>query len=52
MWMAYIKVDGKEVFLGYYKDKNEAIISRLNAEKQYFDKRAWQVKLMKKHELL
>lgn len=52
MWMAYIKINGKEVFLGYYKDKDEAIISRLNAEKQYFDKRAWQVKLMEEHGLL
>lgn len=52
MWMAYIKINKKEIFLGYYKNKDEAIISRLNAEKRYFDKRAWQVGLMEEHGLL
>jgi len=35
-WRAYIVVDGVSRHLGYYKDKKDAIIARLKAEKDLF----------------
>lgn len=35
-WMAYINYCKKRIYLGYFNDKKDAIISRLKAEVQYF----------------
>lgn len=35
-WRSYIGINGKHIFLGYYDDKYNAIIARLNAEMKYF----------------
>lgn len=35
-WVAAIKVNGKKIFLGYFEDKEEARISRREAEIKYF----------------
>lgn len=35
-WRSRIHVDGKDVHLGYYQDKESAISSRLSAERKYF----------------
>ena len=35
-WRAYIVIDGVSRHLGYYKDKKDAIIARLKAEKDLF----------------
>lgn len=35
-WMAYIVINKKHQCLGYFIDKNDAIIARLKAEKEYF----------------
>jgi hypothetical protein len=35
-WMAYIKVDGKRLYLGVYVEKRNAVKVRLLAEKKYF----------------
>ena len=44
-WRAQIKVNGKMKTLGEYKDKEKAIIKRLEAEKQYFGEFAPQKEL-------
>lgn len=36
-WRAYISFNGKRKELGYFKDKNSAIIKRLKAELRYFN---------------
>ena len=51
-WQAYIGIDCKLVHIGYFINKRDAIISRLKAEQCYFTKRAWQIDLMKKYNLL
>lgn len=51
-WMAAITSKNKQINLGYYSDLSDAIIARLKAEQLYFDKRAWQIDLMKKYNLL
>lgn len=35
-WKATIKINGKLKSLGYFSDKNDAILERINAEKIYF----------------
>ena len=35
-WKAYISTNYKQIHLGYFEDKNSAILARLNAEKEYF----------------
>ena len=34
-WVAYTKVDGKFINLGYFKDKFEAICARMSANNKY-----------------
>ena len=51
-WIARIKVNKKDIYLGEYKSKEEAIASRLKAEKEYFNSRSWQIELMQKFKLL
>jgi len=36
-WLAQIKVNYKQIFLGRFKDKNRAILARKKAEKKYWD---------------
>lgn len=35
-WTAYIKVNGENIYLGRFANKDDAIIARLNAEVKYF----------------
>jgi len=35
-WRAYIKADGRIIHLGYFEDKNDAIVARQDAEMTYF----------------
>ncbi|MFT8313202.1 MAG: AP2 domain-containing protein [Clostridium sp.] len=35
-WRARIYTDGKEISLGYYETKEEAILARMNGEQEYF----------------
>lgn len=49
-WMAYIHVEkGKSKFLGYFYDKEQAIIARLNAEAKYYGEFAPQKHLFEKY---
>lgn len=36
LWRAYINSQGKRIELGYFKNKEDAIIARLNAENKYY----------------
>ena len=53
-WQARISVNGKQKYLGLFDDKEDAIISRLKAEIDYYkDKQyLWQKELMKKYDLI
>jgi hypothetical protein len=35
-WHAHIKVDGKEIHLGFYDVFDDAVSARIEAEKKYF----------------
>ena len=35
-WKAYIGVNGESITLGYFLEKEDAIIARLKAEKEYY----------------
>lgn len=50
-WMAYITINKKNIDLGLYVDKQDAIIARLTAEKQYFGDYALQKHLFKEYGL-
>jgi len=43
-WMAYIKINGKKIYLGYFIDKQDAIRARKEAEKKYFGEFAYKDK--------
>lgn len=53
-WQARISVNGKQKYLGLFDNKEDAIISRLKAEIEYYkDKQyLWQKELMKKYGLI
>lgn len=48
-WRTYIMIDRKQKFLGYYINKNDAITSRLLAEKEYFKEYAPQKNLFQEY---
>jgi hypothetical protein len=48
-WMSYIMINKKNIYLGYFIDKQDAIKSRLEAEKKYFGEFAPQKHLFKKY---
>lgn len=50
-WDAVIKYCGKKHFLGRYKNKYDAIIARLSAEKQYYGDTAPQRNLFEKYNI-
>ena len=50
-WCAYIQTDGKTKSLGYYDDKENAIIARLNAEVQYYGEFAPQCHLFEQYKI-
>jgi hypothetical protein len=50
-WMSYIMIDKKNIDLGRYDDKIDAIIARLKAEKEYFGEFALQKHLFKEYGL-
>ena len=50
-WLAYITIKKKNIALGAYIDKKDAIIARLKAEKQYFGDLAQQKHLFKEYGL-
>lgn len=51
IWMSYITINKQNINLGYYVDKNDAIIARLKAEREYFGEFAKQKHLFKQYEL-
>lgn len=51
-WLAHIRVNKKLINLGYFKDKNEAIVARLKAERQYFGEFAPQKHLFKEYNII
>lgn len=48
-WRAYVSVNRKYISLGYYTDKTQAIIARLNGEKLYYKDFAPQKHLFEKY---
>ena len=48
-WMSYIMIDKKNIYLGYFVNKEDAIRARLEAEKKYFGEFAPQRHLFKKY---
>lgn len=50
-WKAYISTNYKQIHLGYFEDKNSAILARLNAEKEYFKEFAPQRHLFYKYNI-
>lgn len=50
-WRSSITVDKKRIFLGYFSNKNDAIIARLNAEMYFFQKFAPQQHLFDQYKI-
>jgi hypothetical protein len=50
-WRAYITVDKKQIHLGYFDDKHDAIKARLVAEQKYFKEFAPQQNLYKEYDI-
>lgn len=48
-WKAYIYKNGKNICLGYFDKKEEAIVARLNAEKSCLRESKWQKHLWKEY---
>lgn len=51
-WRAYIRVDGTLLTLGYFKGRDDAAKTRLNAEKKYFGEFAPQKHLYEKYGII
>lgn len=51
-WRAYITIHGKQMNLGHYKNKEDAIVARLKAEKEYFEEFAPQTHLFKQYSIV
>ena len=51
-WMSYIMIDKKNIYLGYFINKEEAVKARLQAEAKYFKEFAPQRHLFKQHGIL
>lgn len=51
-WMAYIMIDYKQKCLGYYTNKEDAIRTRLRAEKEYFGEFAPQRHLFEEYGII
>lgn len=51
-WKASIHVNKKEIHLGIFTDKKDAIVARLKAEKEYFGEFAPQIHLYKEYGIL
>lgn len=51
VWRAYIQINRQQINLGLFINKDEAIISRLRAEFEYFGDFAPQKKLFKKYNI-
>lgn len=49
LWRSYINYQGKRIELGYFKDINDAIIARLNAENKYYASMQPQLHLFKQY---
>lgn len=50
-WCAYIQINKKTTSLGYYDNKEDAIIARLKAEAQYYGEFAPQIHLFKQYKI-
>lgn len=50
-WRAYININGKRLYVGYYSNKESAIKSRLQAEADYYGEFAPQIYLFKQYEI-
>ena len=48
-WVSRIRVNGKDLFLGYLANKDDAIRSRLEAEARYFGEFAPQQRLFEQY---
>ena len=44
-WKSYLNVNGKQIHLGYFESFDDAIISRLNGEREYFKEYSPQIHL-------
>lgn len=51
LWRSYISYDKKRIELGWYSNKDEAIVSRLNAEAEYYPDYPPQEHLFKKYNI-
>ena len=51
MWMAYINKNKKRTHLGYFTNKEDAIVARLNAEVKYFGRFAPQKHLFEQYNI-
>ena len=51
-WMSYIMINKKNIYLGYFVNKYDAIIARLQAEQKYFKEFAPQRHLFEQYGII